>query len=229
VANFKYIEVGTSDFDTICQSAPTGTAGISMDPVGAYLRRLPDKPGNIKIEAALVPERQANPCVYWVEPDVVKDYGLPSWVRGCGSVGTPHKTVLALLKRKSLPANLISCKSCQAITPGELLTEFDVGHVDVLKLDTEGMDNRLLTRWITDSEDVGVDIPTIVWWECNSLSRPDETRAVQESLKRRCYELVRANSYECVMTNDFVSARRLLEELRVADKSATSRGVTPKP
>jgi hypothetical protein len=42
-----YIEIGTSDFDTLVQS--TNLKGISIDPLSIYLDNLPNKNNNTKL------------------------------------------------------------------------------------------------------------------------------------------------------------------------------------
>ena len=46
-----YIEIGTSDFDTLVQN--TDLTGLSIDPLKIYLDALPNKVNNIKINAAI--------------------------------------------------------------------------------------------------------------------------------------------------------------------------------
>jgi hypothetical protein len=38
---FDFVEIGTSDFDTLIQKAGDTDIGISIDPIDEYLERLP--------------------------------------------------------------------------------------------------------------------------------------------------------------------------------------------
>ena len=42
--NVDFIEIGTSDFDTIIQLADDNTVGFYIEPINFYLDRLPNKP-----------------------------------------------------------------------------------------------------------------------------------------------------------------------------------------
>jgi len=50
---YNFIEVGTSDFMTLIQSADDQTVGLSIEPISEYLDRLPNKPKVQKVNAAL--------------------------------------------------------------------------------------------------------------------------------------------------------------------------------
>ena len=49
--DLHFIEVGTSDFDTLIQVAKPETAGISIEPIKYYLDRLPNPPNVIKMNS----------------------------------------------------------------------------------------------------------------------------------------------------------------------------------
>ena len=40
-----FIEIGTSDFNTLIQAAGPAAHGLSIDPISLYLDRLPNRPG----------------------------------------------------------------------------------------------------------------------------------------------------------------------------------------
>jgi len=40
-----FIEIGTSDFNTLIQAAGPNTRGLSIDPISLYIDRLPNRPG----------------------------------------------------------------------------------------------------------------------------------------------------------------------------------------
>ena len=50
---YDFVEIGTSDFDTLIESATDATVGLSIEPVKHYLDRLPDRPGVRKIWSAI--------------------------------------------------------------------------------------------------------------------------------------------------------------------------------
>lgn len=84
--HFDYIEIGTSDFDTLLQSSGDNETGLSVDAVQLYLNRLPNRTNHFKANmgVALRPSVQ---LVYYLKPDDIKSHNLPDWLRGCNSVG----------------------------------------------------------------------------------------------------------------------------------------------
>lgn len=51
--NYDFIEIGTSDFDTLIQTATNDTVGLSIDPIQFYLNRLPEKQLVKKVNCAV--------------------------------------------------------------------------------------------------------------------------------------------------------------------------------
>jgi hypothetical protein len=56
------IEIGTSDFDTLIESASANTVGFSIEPIKYYLDNLPDKPNVTKINKAIVGSNYTKNC-----------------------------------------------------------------------------------------------------------------------------------------------------------------------
>jgi hypothetical protein len=83
-----FIEVGTSDFDTLIENADDETLGISIDPVGPYLDLLPNPRNCIKLNAA-ISNFEGEISVYYVSPEKIKSLNLPEFVRGCSSEVDP--------------------------------------------------------------------------------------------------------------------------------------------
>ncbi len=50
---YDFVEIGTSDFDTLIQTATDTTRGLSIEPVRHYLDRLPSPAGVKKIWAGV--------------------------------------------------------------------------------------------------------------------------------------------------------------------------------
>lgn len=51
--DYDFIEIGTSDFDTLIQSCPHKDRGLCVEPLSFYLDRLPNKPNVRKVHAAI--------------------------------------------------------------------------------------------------------------------------------------------------------------------------------
>ena len=65
-----FIEIGTSDFQTLTQSCSPNEMGIAIEPIKYYLDRLPNKPNVIKINAAIVGDENLKEVdVYYVSDE----------------------------------------------------------------------------------------------------------------------------------------------------------------
>jgi hypothetical protein len=45
--------------------------------------------------------------IYFVDPDQIKEHGLPGWLRGCNAIGKPHSTASRMLAERGLSNNLL--------------------------------------------------------------------------------------------------------------------------
>lgn len=162
---FDFVEVGTSDFDSLSQSAGLDTQGISVEPIRYYLDRLPDLPGVRKICAA-VGTAAGTAEVFYVPDHVIQQQGLPYWIRGCNSVGDYH-----LQHRLFGIEHLVCVETVPQVTLWEIFQENSVTELDLLKLDTEGQDcGILLDFWIRSNQSV---LPGCIKFESNQLTAQD--------------------------------------------------------
>ena len=46
--HYDFIEIGTSDFDTLIETSNDDTVGISIEPINYYINRLPNKKNIVK-------------------------------------------------------------------------------------------------------------------------------------------------------------------------------------
>ena len=134
---YDFIEIGTSDFDTLIQST-VGEVGLSIDPLQLYLDKLPDNPHVIKVNAALS-DVIGNCDVFWVDPNHITEYNLSWYLKGCNTINKPHPVTLKELKEKNLE-HLMNRKEVNVIDWKTLVRMYDIKSVDLLKLDCEGHD-----------------------------------------------------------------------------------------
>lgn len=138
--NYDFIEIGTSDFDALIQKANDQTIGLSIEPLGHYLDRLPSPARVRKICAAVNP---ANLCeevfVYWIPDDVLIKHNLPNWLRGCNSINRMHQQHLGMNLQ-----HLVKVSRVPSLPVSYLWSMNQVQNVNFLKLDTEGCDADIL-------------------------------------------------------------------------------------
>ena len=72
-----FIEIGTSDYNTILESCSDNQKGISIEPLKFYLDNLPDRSNVTKINAALVSDNTINSVkTYFIAPEDIKKHNL---------------------------------------------------------------------------------------------------------------------------------------------------------
>jgi len=145
-----FIEIGTSDFDTLIESASANTVGFSIEPIKYYLNNLPDKPDVTKINKAIVGSdyKKNIVTVYYIPSKIIEEKKLPIWLKGCNSINDYH-----ILHELSL-RHLVKTIDVECQTIGSFLKEYSIRSIKYLKIDTEGNDifilrdlyNYLLTK-----------------------------------------------------------------------------------
>ena len=192
---YDFVEIGTSDFDTLIETATDATVGLSIEPVKHYLDRLPDRPGVRKIWSAISADNVKSMLqVYYVPESVIKEKGLPNWLRGCNSVGDYH-----LQHRKLGIEHLVETSHVPCWPIGELFEREQVTELDLLKLDTEGQDCAILLHlaaWL--STQPATARPRKIIFESNELADPDQVTAVINQFIMLGYSL-QISDYDTVL------------------------------
>ena len=195
--HFKFVEIGTSDFDTEIEKANDTDVGLSVEPLKMFLDRLPDKQNCTKVNVA-ISDRPDTLSMYYVDPEDVRKHELPSWVIGCNSLGKPQPTVSKLLQDKNLES-LIKTKPVQVITFGMLMEEQGVAGIDYLKVDTEGHDPIVLRSMIEYCDRNPGVYPLRIQFESNGLADKRSEEEMIKALEKRGYSIESRGS-DTIMT-----------------------------
>ena len=183
---YDFIEIGTSDFDTLIGSCDPTDIGLSVEPVSYYLERLPNISNCIKINAA-VADYDGEAKLFQVTPETMKKYDLPDWFRGCSSIGEKQPTVMNALQEKNLPLSLITESIIPVMKLETLFKQNNVTGVFNLKIDTEGHDVKILSKYF---ENPNVPIyPHEIKFETNCLSDPEKLHSLIAKLITNCYDI----------------------------------------
>lgn len=167
---YDFVEIGTSDFDALIQSATNPTRGISIEPIQYYLDRLPSPAGVIKLCCAIsTTDRPAMLEMYYVPDDVIQRHQLPEWLRGCNSIGNFH-----LQHTKLGIEHLVLITHVPAYPLTRILEQHQVTELEVLKIDTEGQDADILLNFA----DRFVVRPQKIIFESNELSDANKVKLV---------------------------------------------------
>ena len=138
LVDYEFIEIGTSNFDTLIQNADDTTKGISVDAVKYYIDNLPDRSNVNKINVA-VSNVNSVVNVYYIPEQTIEENNLPHWFKGCNCIGKYHP-----LHIKHNVSGLCKIETVQVITTYELFYMNSVRTVGFLKIDTEGHDCIIL-------------------------------------------------------------------------------------
>jgi len=192
---YDFIEIGTSNFDTLIQTASPDARGISIEPIQAYLDALPNPGGVTKLKNAISSTNTfATLEVYYVPEAVIQQHGLPDWLRGCNSVGTYHFQHEALNIKHLVERDHVAC-----VPIGYIFDRYHVTELDYLKIDTEGNDCDImlhLADYITNTTDACR--PGRVLFESNELAVPARVRLVIDRFVELGYTLIRSD-YDTVL------------------------------
>ena len=137
LTDYDFIEIGTSDYETLIETADDTTKGISVDAVKYYIDKLPNRKNVKKLNLGISNENTFLD-VYYIPEKTIKENNLPYWVKGCNSINDYH------------PMHTINVRpyceieKVKVITTYELFYQNSVRNVRFLKIDTEGHDCIIL-------------------------------------------------------------------------------------
>ena len=161
--DYDFIEIGTSDFDTLIETATDETLGISIEPIGYYINRLPDKANVIKVQAALSTE-DGEVDVYYIDDWKIEENNLPWWVRGSNSINNPHPFSIKELGEE-LYNSLVTIEKVPTISWKTLIDTYGVESIGYLKIDTEGHDHVILRDFLDYCKEYSFPIPNKITLE----------------------------------------------------------------
>lgn len=199
MTDYDFIEIGTSNFDTLIENASDSTVGLSVEPLGRFFfPQLPTKP-NVRTESCAISDRSGEMDMFFVEPRHIIKHQLPHWVIGCNSLGHPHPTVVQLLTDWNLPMDLIRTEKVPVRTYEQLMRAHDVRSVKYLKIDTEGHDVTVLRSMLQHCDVNPLALPEKIQFESNSLTATHETNAIVDELEKRGYHVISTQDQNTVL------------------------------
>jgi GR25 family glycosyltransferase involved in LPS biosynthesis len=180
---YDYIEIGTSDFETMVEYMGDDKLGLSIDPMQMYLNRLPEKSNNKKINVA-ISDTNYTTNVYYISLEDIETNNFPEWVKRCNSIDKPHPSINAFLKERNLE-HILKCEPIECISFEELVNRYDIIDIDFLKVDTEGNDITILNNMLKTNVR-----PKKIYFEANSLYNDTEIVSMIKKLEESNYHLV---------------------------------------
>ena len=192
---YNFIEIGTSNFDTLIQAATDATVGLSIEPIQYYLDQLPN-PTNVKKINCAVSRTNQNEIlhVYYVPEDVIVEQQLPAWLKGCNAVGEYHFQHTDLGIEHLVHKQLVPC-----LPIGTIFDQNDVSELDYLKIDTEGSDCAImlhLAEYLTTRPTTRY--PKRILFESNELAVPAQVTQVKKKFIDLGYHVTQAG-YDTIL------------------------------
>ena len=139
---YDFIEIGTSNFDTLIETADDETYGISVEPIKYYLDQLPNKKNVKKINKAItdiVTNENKKINIFYIPESIINYYNLGFGLRGCNSINDYHP-----LHKKFNLCHLVQKDKVELLSIKDLFIDNNVGSLKLLKIDTEGHDVIIL-------------------------------------------------------------------------------------
>lgn len=143
---YDFIEIGTSDFDTLVETACPYTKGISLDPIQTYLNNLPSPSNVLKLPLA-ISNQDGETELYYIPEESIEKYNLKWWVRGSNSIGKPHSFTLKDMG-KEMYEKLVKVKKIPTLSLSTLFSKYEVNKIRYFKIDTEGHDYVILKEYL---------------------------------------------------------------------------------
>lgn len=182
--NYNFIEIGTSNFNTLIEISNEHDVGISIDPIKSYLDQLPEKKNVLKLNTAIGPTGCKDFIdVYYIPEHIIDKHNFPKWLKGCNSVSKFHPQHINL----NLESFVKKIKVSQ-ISIVDLFINYNVVEIDHLKIDTEGLDCELLLSLYNYLKTLSVsNWPNRITFENNSLTDKNKLNEVLKSYSNLGY------------------------------------------
>jgi FkbM family methyltransferase len=142
--DLDFIEIGTSDFHSLIESASDETTGISIEPMKVYLDRLPERKNVKKINCAVsFNGKEELVDLYYLPEEFILQNKITWRLKGCNSIGDYHYQH----KRRKLQ-DKVKIVKIPSIPLSKILEDNNVKGIKFLKIDTEGVDCLILLSFV---------------------------------------------------------------------------------
>jgi autotransporter strand-loop-strand O-heptosyltransferase len=144
--DYDFIEIGTSDFDTLIETSKNDIIGLSIEPIKYYLDRLPNK-NNVKKLQVAVSDIDGEIDIYYIPDEKIKEHSFPWWVRGSNSIGKPHPFTVKEIG-KEIYDSVVKVDKVPTLSWNTLVKQEKINSINFLKIDTEGFDHVILNDYL---------------------------------------------------------------------------------
>lgn len=187
--HYKFIEIGTSDFETEIETCGENDVGLSVEPIKKYLDNLPNKKMVTKVNCA-VSDHDSKIKIYYVSEENIKKYNFPNFLRGCNSINKPHPVTKGFVFGIYVPDELIDSVEVAVKSVRTLFQEYNVESLEYLKVDTEGHDNVIVNNYYDLCLENEKLFANKILFESNPLADKNEVQKIIQKFTEKGYTLV---------------------------------------
>lgn len=195
---FDFVDIGTCDFETSAHTAKSHQSVLLVEPLEFYLNRVPNGPNITKANLA-VGNVNGSIEVKFVPEQVISNYKLPDWLKGCSNVGNGyHNTVYRLFTENNISLNLIETRHIDVVTFEELCKRYNVTSINNLKIDTEGYEQYILPN-VLDMIKKGFRIDNLKYENQESLGNKPFVDLLTKEFISQNYKVVDINQTDTTL------------------------------
>lgn len=166
---YDYIEIGTCDWDVMSMTKP-GLKGVVIEPIKIYIDNIPNNANVIKVNKA-ISTNNSEDYMYYIPPEIIEEKSIVNCFRGMNKLGSYHQGAVS-----NNLTSFVKKEKCDVITYFELLKQYNIEYVDLLKIDTEGHDCSIINNILDNlSSNPHYVLPRYILFENNGLT-PLQTR-----------------------------------------------------
>ena len=184
--DFFFVQIGANDgisFDPIYHLITKEKVnGIALEPIPDIFEQLKKNYAsypNVKLVNKAIHSSEKEMLLYRVDPDK-KEY--PDWAKGTASFYKNHHQ-LGPVKESDIIEQKVQCLSLK-----DLVKEYQIKHIDLLQIDTEGYDYEIIKMI-----DFTKMAPTIISFEHGmeaGIMSPDQLFEIQQLLFKNKYTVI---------------------------------------
>lgn len=196
--HYDFVDIGTCDFDTSIEVANEHQKVLLVEPLKFYLDRLPSSINIIKSNLA-VGNYNGLVEVKYVPEQVIEQYSLPTWLKGCSCIGEYHYSMIRCFQENNIPLSLVQTYKVEIIKFQELCSRFNIESIEYLKIDTEGHEQYILPD-VLDVIRQGVQIKQIKFENQEVVGNKPFLDALVEDFIKIGYIILEKNSLDTILT-----------------------------
>jgi len=177
--NKFFIEIGSSDFDTLLPLAENGWSGVIVEPVKELLDNL-DVHDNVIYESCAISDVDGISTIKFCDPLRIPD--TQSWMRGLGNItGWNH------FWKDSWASGIMMERDVTVMRLDTLITKHNISKIDYMKIDIEGSEWIILKDYSWSIKPTMLKVETEHWKPQEELAKEEIFSVIERILTYNDY------------------------------------------